>query len=164
MSALPQKADMCSARAHVRFGPNADSCSAAKRIVIRSARRPGRGTSAQLPAHARPKARTAQDIRLLDLAALARQSGRRIIPSCELQSGRSRRLLSTSEHQESRAVEAPDDIEKGGRQTQRSLRFLGLLSGLDPPKRGVNPVAGLCFLRGAKWVVWTATAWPIVDL
>src|SRR5215472_15313786 len=42
-------------------------------------------------------------------------------------------------------IAGTDDIEKGGRQTQRSLRFLGLLSGLDPPKRGVNPVAGLCF-------------------
>jgi hypothetical protein len=30
MSALPPKADMCSALAHVCFGPKADSCSAAK--------------------------------------------------------------------------------------------------------------------------------------
>src|SRR5215813_7857531 len=30
MSALPPKADMCSAIAHVRYGPIADSCSAAK--------------------------------------------------------------------------------------------------------------------------------------
>jgi hypothetical protein len=28
MSALPPKADMCSARAHVCFGPKADSCAA----------------------------------------------------------------------------------------------------------------------------------------
>src|SRR6516164_6529237 len=38
MSALPPKADMCGARAHVRFGPKADSCSAAKSIAIRSPR------------------------------------------------------------------------------------------------------------------------------
>src|SRR5262249_36685945 len=30
MSALPPKADSCSAQPHVRFGPEADSCSAAK--------------------------------------------------------------------------------------------------------------------------------------
>jgi hypothetical protein len=30
MSALPPKADMCSALAYVCFGPKADSCSAAK--------------------------------------------------------------------------------------------------------------------------------------
>jgi hypothetical protein len=35
MSALPLKADICSALAHVRFGPRADSCSAVKRIAIR---------------------------------------------------------------------------------------------------------------------------------
>src|SRR5262245_50738052 len=35
MSALPPKADMCSALGNVRFGPKADSCCAAKRIVIR---------------------------------------------------------------------------------------------------------------------------------
>jgi hypothetical protein len=35
MSALPPKADICAAQAHVRFGPEADSCSAAKRIAIR---------------------------------------------------------------------------------------------------------------------------------
>ena len=67
MSALPPKADMCGASVYVCYGPKADISSAAKRIVIRSARRRGRGTSAQLPAHARPKARTARDIRLLDL-------------------------------------------------------------------------------------------------
>src|SRR5215831_14933643 len=39
MSALPPKADMCGAPAHVCFGPKADSCTAAKRIVIRSPRR-----------------------------------------------------------------------------------------------------------------------------
>ena len=39
MSALPPKADMCGALAHVRFVPIADSCSAEKRIVIRSLRR-----------------------------------------------------------------------------------------------------------------------------
>jgi hypothetical protein len=30
MSALPPKADMCDAAMNVRFGPEADSCSAAK--------------------------------------------------------------------------------------------------------------------------------------
>src|SRR5262249_6103946 len=39
MSALPPKADMCSALADVCFGPKADSCCAAKRITIRSPRR-----------------------------------------------------------------------------------------------------------------------------
>src|SRR5262245_3436327 len=34
MSALPPEADMCSAQAHVRFGPKADSCSAAKRSLF----------------------------------------------------------------------------------------------------------------------------------
>jgi hypothetical protein len=34
MSALPPKADMCSAQAHVCFGPIADSCTAAKSIVV----------------------------------------------------------------------------------------------------------------------------------
>src|SRR5262245_56837663 len=38
MSALPPKADMCSALAHVGFGPIADSCSAANSIAIRSPR------------------------------------------------------------------------------------------------------------------------------
>jgi hypothetical protein len=39
MSALPPKADMCSATRDVRFGPIADSCSATKWIAIRSPRR-----------------------------------------------------------------------------------------------------------------------------
>src|SRR5262249_17238323 len=39
MSALPPKADICSALAYVRFGPIADLCSAAKRTAIRSPRR-----------------------------------------------------------------------------------------------------------------------------
>jgi hypothetical protein len=43
MSALPPKADMCGALAHVRFGPIAASCSAAKRIAIRSPRRRSAG-------------------------------------------------------------------------------------------------------------------------
>ena len=34
MSALPPKADICSALARVRFVPIADSCSAAKRILF----------------------------------------------------------------------------------------------------------------------------------
>src|SRR5262245_37921071 len=34
MSALPPKADMCSARGDVRYGPKADSCSAAKRSLF----------------------------------------------------------------------------------------------------------------------------------
>src|SRR5262245_37639745 len=34
MSALPPKADMCSAPTHVRYGPIADSCSAAKRSLF----------------------------------------------------------------------------------------------------------------------------------
>src|SRR5215472_14352533 len=34
MSALPPKADMCSALAHVCFGPRADSCNAAKRSLF----------------------------------------------------------------------------------------------------------------------------------
>jgi hypothetical protein len=34
MSALSPKADMCSARAHVRFGPKADSCGAAKKALF----------------------------------------------------------------------------------------------------------------------------------
>jgi hypothetical protein len=38
MSALPPKADMCSATRHVRFVPKADSCSAANKISIRSLR------------------------------------------------------------------------------------------------------------------------------
>ena len=38
MSALPPKADMCGATSDVRFGPIADSCTAAKRIAIRSIR------------------------------------------------------------------------------------------------------------------------------
>ena len=45
-SALAPKADICSAlgdvrspEADVRFGPHSDSCSAAKRVVIRSPRR-----------------------------------------------------------------------------------------------------------------------------
>src|SRR5262249_24781094 len=67
MSALSPKADMCGATEDFRYGPKGYSCSAAKGIVIRSARRRGPETSAQLPAHARPKARTARDIRLLDL-------------------------------------------------------------------------------------------------
>src|SRR5262249_48755214 len=33
LSALPPKADMCSARAHVGFGPIADSCGAATRVT-----------------------------------------------------------------------------------------------------------------------------------
>src|SRR6476659_5848620 len=39
MSALPPKADIASALAHVCFGPKADSCNAAKRVVVRSPRR-----------------------------------------------------------------------------------------------------------------------------
>src|SRR5215472_8264882 len=39
MSALPPKADMCSAQAYVCFGPIADSCNAAKGIAIRSRHR-----------------------------------------------------------------------------------------------------------------------------
>src|SRR5262249_111836 len=44
MSALPPKADMCSAVAHVRFGPKADSCRAAKRhaLVLTRSPRPRR--------------------------------------------------------------------------------------------------------------------------
>src|SRR5262245_10720744 len=38
MSALPPKADMCGAIGDVCFGPKADSCSAAKKIVIQSPR------------------------------------------------------------------------------------------------------------------------------
>src|SRR5512139_110875 len=38
-----READMCGALAHVRFGPKADSCSAAKRIVIRSPHRRAAG-------------------------------------------------------------------------------------------------------------------------
>jgi hypothetical protein len=34
MSALPPKADMCSATRDVRFGPKADSCGAAKRSLF----------------------------------------------------------------------------------------------------------------------------------
>ena len=34
MSALPPKAHMCSAQAHVCFGPEADSCSAAKNSLF----------------------------------------------------------------------------------------------------------------------------------
>ena len=34
MSALPPKADMCSATRHVRFVPKADICSAAKKILF----------------------------------------------------------------------------------------------------------------------------------
>src|SRR5262245_40424282 len=34
MSALPPKADMCGATRDVRFGPKADSCSAAKRSLF----------------------------------------------------------------------------------------------------------------------------------
>ena len=41
MSALPPIADMCGANSNVCFGPKADSCSAAKRIAIRSPRRRG---------------------------------------------------------------------------------------------------------------------------
>jgi hypothetical protein len=36
MSALPPKADIRSALADVRFGPKADSCSAANRVAIRA--------------------------------------------------------------------------------------------------------------------------------
>src|SRR4029453_16233775 len=39
MSALPPKADMCGATRDVRFGPKADSCTAANSISIRSPRR-----------------------------------------------------------------------------------------------------------------------------
>ena len=39
MSALPPKADMCSALLHVCFGPIADSCTAAISILIQSTRR-----------------------------------------------------------------------------------------------------------------------------
>ena len=39
MSALPPKADIVWHRGNVRFVPIADSCSAAKKIVIRSLRR-----------------------------------------------------------------------------------------------------------------------------
>jgi hypothetical protein len=41
MSALPPKADACGANRHVCFGPIADSCSAAKKIAIRSTRQHG---------------------------------------------------------------------------------------------------------------------------
>jgi hypothetical protein len=34
MSALPPKADICGAQAHVRYGPIADSCTAAKRSLF----------------------------------------------------------------------------------------------------------------------------------
>src|SRR5262249_21177444 len=40
MSALPPKADIGRALAHVGFGPIADSCSAANSIAVRSPRRP----------------------------------------------------------------------------------------------------------------------------
>src|SRR5215468_432632 len=46
MSALPAKADMCSAVAHVCFGPIADICGAAKRTLLDhfvSSREQGRG-------------------------------------------------------------------------------------------------------------------------
>src|SRR5215831_4469976 len=43
MSALPPKADMCGALVNVCFGPEADSCSAAKRTAIQSPRRRARG-------------------------------------------------------------------------------------------------------------------------
>src|SRR6516165_7011182 len=39
MSALPPKADMCTARGHVCFGPKADICDAAIGIATRSLRR-----------------------------------------------------------------------------------------------------------------------------
>ena len=45
MSALPPKADLCSATRYVRFVPIADSCSATKRIVIRSPRRRSSSTA-----------------------------------------------------------------------------------------------------------------------
>jgi hypothetical protein len=51
MSALPLKADMCSARCHVCFGPIADSCIASNCVVIRS---PGRRSKRQV-AHPGPK-------------------------------------------------------------------------------------------------------------
>ena len=47
MSALPPKADMCGALANVRFGPIADSCTAANSISIRSTRRRGRASSVE---------------------------------------------------------------------------------------------------------------------
>src|SRR5262245_60383077 len=34
MSALPPKADICSALVHVRYGPKADSCTAAKELLF----------------------------------------------------------------------------------------------------------------------------------
>src|SRR5262249_6141152 len=40
MSALPPKADMCSALAHVRFGPKADSCTAANSLFDQFVRSP----------------------------------------------------------------------------------------------------------------------------
>src|SRR5215470_639377 len=38
MSALPPKADMCSALGHVCFGPKADSCTAEKKLISGGAR------------------------------------------------------------------------------------------------------------------------------
>ena len=46
MSASPPKANMCSATRDVRFGPIADSCTAAKSIVMLFDRLVGRGRAA----------------------------------------------------------------------------------------------------------------------
>jgi hypothetical protein len=46
MSALLPKADMCGAISDVRYGPIADSCSAAKMIAILSPYRRGEAASA----------------------------------------------------------------------------------------------------------------------
>ena len=50
MSALPPKADMCSAIVHVYFGPIADSCNAAKQHSIQTPRRRLRVALANLDA------------------------------------------------------------------------------------------------------------------
>jgi hypothetical protein len=53
ISALPPKADMCGATRDVRYGPIADSCSATKRIAIRSLRRRGRRRRFEIENHPR---------------------------------------------------------------------------------------------------------------